>query len=75
MSPIARDQLTSAALDHGVQTFHPDRPLIDLDCCSDARSVIIDRVFALGPHKRSETETVILALEARHARRLCEDIR
>lgn len=75
LSPIGRDQLMSAALEHGVQTFHPDRPLIDLDCCPGARSVIIDRVFALGPHKRSETENVVLAIEERHARRLGEDAR
>ena len=75
MSPIARDQLLSAALEHGVESFHPDRPLIDLDCCSGARSVIIDRVFALGPHQRSETESVVSAIEARHARRLCQDAR
>lgn len=75
MSPIARDQLLSAALEHGSQRFHPDHPLIDVDCCSGERSVIIDSVFALGPHKGSETEAVVLAIEERHARRLRQDAR
>lgn len=75
MSPVARDQLMSAALEHGAERFHPDHPVVDVDCCSAERSVISDRVFALGPHKASETEAVVLTIEEHHSRRLRQDAR
>lgn len=75
MSPIGRDQLLSAAVERVFQGFHQDHPLIDVDCCSAERSVIMDRVFALGPHRGSGTESVVLAIEERHAGHLSQDAR
>lgn len=75
MSPLARDQLMSLALDHAAQHFHPDYPVIDVDCEPDAREAIAHRIFAMGPHKASETEAVVALVEDRHSRRLCQDAR
>ena len=75
MSPLARDQLMSLALEHGAQHFHPDYPVIEVDCESEAREAVAQRIFALGPHKASETDAVVATVEERHSRRLCQDAR
>ena len=75
MSPVARDQLMSLALEHGAQHFHPDYPLIDIDCGPEAREPVAQRIFALGPHKASDTDAVVAMIEERHSRRLCQDAR
>lgn len=75
MSPIARDQLLSLALEHSVQHPSSARSVIDVDCCSRERSLIADRIFAMGPHPASESEGVVLAVEGRHSRRVRQDVR
>ncbi|MDB5421731.1 MAG: hypothetical protein JWR59_1678 [Brevundimonas sp.] len=75
LSPIARDQLMSLALEHGAQDFHPDYPIIDLACCAQERDLIARQILALGPHKASETEAVVEAVETRHSERLRHNLR
>lgn len=75
LSPVARDQLMSLALEHGGQQYHPDYPVIDLNCCADAREQISRRILAMGPHKASESEAVVESVEARHSRRLRQTVR
>lgn len=75
LSPVARDQLMSLALEYGAQQFHPDYPVIDLNCCADERELISRRILAMGPHKASETEDVVEAVETRHSRRLRHNVR
>ncbi len=74
MSPVARDQLMSLALERVGQGQQTDAPLIgEADAAGD-RARIASRVFALGPHKAADTEALVLALEARHAARLRQDV-
>lgn len=75
MSPVARDQLMSLALEHAAQHFHPDYPVIEITCGPEAREVVAQRILALGPHKASETDAVVTMVEERHSRRLCQDVR
>lgn len=75
MSPLARDQLMSLALEHGAQHFHPDYPVIEVDCESEAREAVAQRIFALGADKALETDAVVATVEERHSRRLCQDAR
>lgn len=75
MSPVARDQLLSIALEHGAQHFHPDYPVVNADCEPGEREPITARVLALGPHKVSETDAVVAMFEDRHAGRLSRNVR
>lgn len=75
LSPVARDQLMSLALEHRGQQFHPDYPVIDLKGCANEREQISRRILAMGPHKASETEAVVEAVETRHSRRLRQNVR
>lgn len=75
LSPMARDQLMSLALEQGAQDFHPDYPLIDLACCTQERDLIARQVRALGPHKTSDTDALVTAAETRHSERLRHNVR
>lgn len=75
MSPITRDQLLSLALEHRAHILHPDRPVIDLDCCAPSRVVIAGRIFAKGAHHVSVVKALVTHVEERHARRLGHDAR
>ena len=73
MSPVARDQLMSLALERVGQDRHAEGPLIDLDRAASERAFVAKRVFALGPHRAADTEALVLGIEARHATRLRHD--
>lgn len=73
MSPVARDQLMSLALERYGQDQEADGPLIADARAAHERARIASRVFALGPHKASDTEGLVLTVEARHATRLRQD--
>ena len=73
MSPIARDQLLSLALEQSAEGGAMNDPLIDIDCASRERALIAKRIFGLGAHKAAETEALVRAIEERHSRRLGPD--
>lgn len=75
MSPIARDQLLSLALEQSAESGAMNDPLIDIDCASRERALIAKRIFGLGAHKAAETEALVRAIEERHSRRLGPDAR
>ena len=70
VSPLARDQLMSLALERQTQNGPPGRPLIKTDCSTEERDQIAGRVFRLAPHKGSDTETFVQSVEARHSQRI-----
>lgn len=72
MSPLARDQLMSLALERQTQSGPPGRSLIDPDPSARDRDRIAGRVFALGPHKGSETDAFVRTVEGQHSKRLRE---
>ncbi|WP_339930393.1 hypothetical protein [uncultured Brevundimonas sp.] len=74
MSPVARDQLMSLALERFGQDQQADGPLINDARTAGERDRIAGRVFGLGPHKAADTEALVLAVEARHAARLRQDV-
>lgn len=73
MSPIARDQLLSLALERSDEDGALNHPLIDIDGSPRERAVIAKRVFSLGAHKAAETEALVRAIEERHSRQLGAD--
>jgi hypothetical protein len=73
MSPIARDQLRSIALERSAEGGALNGPLIDISCASQDRALIAKRIFGLGPHKAAETEDLVRAIEERHSRQLRAD--
>lgn len=73
MSPIARDQLLSLALERSAEGGAVNGPLIDLGCACGERTLISKRIFGLGPHKAAETEALVRAIEERHSRQLGSD--
>lgn len=75
MSPIARDQLLSLALERSAEGGAMNDPLIDIDCANRERALIATRIFGLGAHKAAETEALVRAIEERHLRRLGPDVR
>ncbi|HYC66873.1 hypothetical protein [Brevundimonas sp.] len=70
LSPIARDQLLSLALERIVDAGDPTSPLLKPKPDADRRAEIARAAFALGPHRSSETEALVGSIEERHARRL-----
>lgn len=75
MSPIGRDQLMSLALEYSVRDVDPDAPLLDIPARPAERAMIARRVFVRGPHRTSETESLVVQIEERHARRLVREAR
>lgn len=75
MSPIARDQLLSLALEQSAEGGAMNDPLIDIDCANRERALIATRIFGLGAHRAAETEALVRAIEERHLRRLGPDVR
>lgn len=75
MSPVARDQLMSLALEQRSRLVSAEPSLIDVDCCVRERSLITDRILTLGPHRASDTNAVVQEIEERHAKRLRQDAR
>lgn len=75
LSPIARDQLLSIALERIAEEGPLDGSLIDdrRDC--DGRATIAKRVFSLGPHKAADTDALVRTIEERHSRQLGADVR
>ena len=73
MSPIARDQLLSLALDRSAASGALNEPLIDVHCACQERALIAKRIFGLGPHKAAETETLVRVIEEQHSRQLGAD--
>lgn len=67
MSPVARDQLMSLALERGALESQPDTSLIDVQERSHERARIAKRVFGSDPHRASETEALVALIEARHS--------
>lgn len=70
LSPIARDQLLSLAIERVIDDRDPTAPLLQPEAEVDRRAEIARLVFALGPHRSSETEALVRSIEERHAHRL-----
>lgn len=70
LSPVARDQLLSLAIERVLEDGDPAAPLLKPETAADRRAAIARRNFALGPHRSAETEDLVGAIEERHARRL-----
>lgn len=73
LSPIGRDQLLSLALERSAQDVQPDWPA-HLQAELGESAAIAERVFRLDPHKVSETDMLVMALEERHSRRLRPEV-
>jgi hypothetical protein len=68
LSPIARDQLLSVAIERVVAGGDPGGPLLAARPDPDERARIAKEAFAYGPNRASETEALVAAIEDRHAR-------
>ncbi len=70
MSPVARDQLMSLALERSAEDGLLDGPLIDVLCACGDRARIVERIVSLDAPPSSDTDALVLAVEERHARHL-----
>ena len=68
LSPIARDQLLTLAIERVIDGV-PDGSLLGVEADGE-RTEIARAVFALGPHRSSDSDALVAAVEERHARRL-----
>lgn len=73
LSPLARDQLLSLAIERVVDRGDQDGPLLGREVDADACAAIARQVFALGPNRASATDALVESIEGRLLHRLGDE--